>query len=188
MAAFAPKGDKSLRVIVTELAVAAAYNEVLTFGQLGAALSLDPDDEHDRSRIRQAVGTARPGLLKRHQRALISDRGAGYRVARPGEFAGVADRLREQGEKRFSRALAVIEHAPQADMTPAELHRHRAIGLVIRNLNDRVSNTEQLLADARGRLADLEDAVFGKPPATIQARPEPDGDSAAGLEEAVFRR
>jgi hypothetical protein len=190
MAPFVPRGDRSLRVIVTELALAASYSEVLTFARLGEALDLDPDA--DRHRIRQAVASARPGLLKRHGRALIADRGTGYRVARPGEFAGIAEHLREQGQHRFSRALAVIERAPEADMTPDELRRHRATGLIIRNLNERVSNTEQLLGDARQRLADLEDAVFGRPPATIPGKVDtgqpPAGDSLASLEDSVFRR
>ena len=160
--------------------------------KLGEALDLDPDD--DRQRIRQAVTSARKGLLERHGRALIPDRGTGHRVARPGEFAGVAEHLREQGQRRITRALAVIEHAPVEAMTADEQRRHRAVGLVIRNLNDRVNNAEQLLDDARQRLADLESAVFGPPPPTIQGRAEPvtaertAPDRMAGLEDEVFRR
>ena len=47
--------------------------------KLGEALDLDPDD--DRQRIRQAVTSARKGLLERHGRALIPDRGTGHRHA-----------------------------------------------------------------------------------------------------------
>lgn len=186
MAAFKPRGEKSLRVIVTEMAAAAAYSEVLTFDRLGEALNLDPDA--GRNRIRQAVTSARTGLLKHHHRILVTDRGTGYRVARPGEFSGVAEHYRKQGQRHFARALAVIEHAPVTDMAPAEQRHYRAVGLVIRNLNERVGNTEQLLGDARQRLAELEDAVFGPPPPTIPGRAETvAGDSLAALEDQVFR-
>jgi hypothetical protein len=187
MAPFAPRGDRSLRVIVIELATRAAYDEVITYGQLGEALNLDPDEDGDRNRIRQAVAAARSGLLRHHQRLLVADRGRGYRVARPGEFAGVADTYRQQGERRIARALAVINHAPVDEMTLAEQRRHRALGIIVRNLNSRVSDAEQ-------RLAELEDAVFGPPPKVIPGQaepgpePEPDASRLASLEDTVFRQ
>lgn len=169
MSPFAPRGDKSLRVIVTEMAADGRYNDVITFEQLGKALDLDPDDVNGRNQIRQAVSTARPVLLKRHGRVLISDRGRGYRIGRPGEYAGVAEAYRDRGQRQFTKALAVIEHAPEADMTPEELRRHRAVGVIVRNLNSRLNDAEQ-------RLSDLEDTVhkllYGDRPPTIQGEIE----------------
>ena len=105
----------------------------------------------------------------------------------------MAEHLREQGQRRITRALAVIEHAPVEAMNPDEQRRHRAVGLVIRNLNDRVNNAEQLLDDARQRLAELEAAVFGPPPPTIAGKVEPAAerpaaDRMASLEDDLFRR
>jgi len=159
MAPFSPRGDKSLRVIVTEMAAAGADGEVLTVGTLAEALNLDPADPASRGRIRQAVAAARNCLLKNHSKTLVSDRNRGYRIALPGEFAGLAEAHRERGQRQFAKGLAVIEQAPVGDMTPAELARHRAVGMVLRNLSNRLSSAEQ-------RLNDLEDAVYG-PPRTV---------------------
>jgi len=160
MSPFAPRGDRSLRVIVTELAVAASYDEVITFEQLGKALSLDPASDQGRTRIRQAVTAARPTLLRDRRRVLVSDRGVGYRVGRPGEFAGVAEQHRDRGQRQISRALAVIEHAPEADMTSDELRRHRAVGLVVRNLNNRLTDAEQRLDTLETLMHEL---MYGPP-------------------------
>lgn len=162
MSPFAPKGSRSHRVIVTELAAEAKAGDILTFTQLAEALGVD---EGDRSQVRQAVSAARQTLLTRHHRALVAIRGTGYRVALPGEFAGLAEGHKDRASNQIAKALAVVENAPESEMSPAELKRHRAVSLVMRNLNNRLTSVES-------RLADLEEAIFGPEPVVIQGRAE----------------
>jgi hypothetical protein len=167
--AFAPKGDRSLRVIVTDLTVKAQPGDVLTFTALAEELGIGEEGEAGRGRVRQAVASARKSLLRDHHRALVAVRGEGYRVALPGEFAGIAQDQTDKGQRQISGALATITYAPEADMSPAELTRHRAVGVAVRNLNNRLTSAEQ-------RLADLEEMVFGPPRGqVIPGQVEPEG-------------
>jgi len=156
MSPFTPKGSRALRVIVTELAAGAAYGDVLTFTELAEAIEVE-DDEAGRARVRQAVSAARPLLLADHGRALVADRGKGYRVALPGEFAGIAQDHRRRADRQIGKALAVIDQADMSAATDDERKRFQAVGVVIRNLHSRMTSAEQ-------RLNDLEDAVFGQTP------------------------
>lgn len=167
MSPFAPKGSRALRVIIAEKVSQAPYGDVLTFTELCKALDV-ADDDGGRARVRQSVSAARPLLLHDHARALVAVRGKGYRVAQPGEFAGIATDYRRRADRSMSTALANIEHAPVNDMTPEELKRHRAVGIVVRNLVNRMTSAEQ-------RLADLEKAVFGDGPTIIPGKVEDEG-------------
>ena len=153
MAPFQPKGSRALRVIITDIAARADLGDVLTFTELCEALDV-ADDEAGRAQVRQSVSAARPLLLQDHGRALVAVRGKGYRVALPGELAGIAMDYRRRADRSLSRSLAVIEHGDTAKMSSEELRRFQAVGVVVRNLASRMTSAEQ-------RLADLEDAVYG---------------------------
>jgi hypothetical protein len=146
MAAFQPKGDKSLKVIVTDLAKNTEYDELLTFPALARAIGVE-DDEHGRAQVRGVVSAARPVLLSDHSKALVADRGKGYRVAKPGEFAGIATDYRERASRSLEWAQKVIKNAPTGDMTPAERKRHQAVGIVIDNVQRRMTSAEKRLDD-----------------------------------------
>jgi hypothetical protein len=156
MSPFQPKGSRALRVIVAELAAKASFGDVLTFTELAEAIDVQ-DDEPGRGQVRQAVSAARPVLLADHGRLLVAVRGKGYRVALPGEAAGVAQDHRRRADRQISKAVAIVDSADTKGMTPEELRRFTAVGMVIRNLHGRMTAAEQ-------RLADLEDAVFGQTP------------------------
>jgi hypothetical protein len=156
MSPFTPKGSRALRVIITEMAAKADYGDVLTFADLAGAIDVQ-DDEAGRGQVRQTVSAARPLLLSDHGRALVAVRGTGYRVALPGEMAGVAQDHRRRADRSIGRALAVINHADMTAATDDERKRFQAVGVVIRNLHSRMTSAEQ-------RLNDLEDAVFGQKP------------------------
>jgi hypothetical protein len=151
---FTPKGSRALRVIVAEMAAAASYGDVLTFTELAQAIEVE-DDEAGRGQVRQTVSAARPLLLADHGRALVAVRGKGYRVALPGELAGVAQDHRRRADRQMGKALAVIDQADMSAATEDERKRFQAVGVVIRNLHSRMTTAEL-------RLADLEDAVFGQ--------------------------
>jgi hypothetical protein len=156
MSPFQPKGSRALRVIITELAAAASYGDVLTFTELSQAIDTE-DDTAGHAQVRQAVSAARPLLLSDHGRALVAVRGKGYRVALPGELAGIAQDHRRRADRQIGKALAVIDQADMTAATDDERRRFQAVGVVIRNLHSRMTSAEE-------RLADLEDAVFGQTP------------------------
>lgn len=156
MSPFEPKGSRALRVIVAEMAAKAAFGDVLTFTDLAEAIGVQ-DDERGRGQVRQTVSAARPLLLSDHGRLLVAVRGKGYRVALPGEAAGVAQDHRRRADRSIGRALAVIDKADMTAATDEERQRFQAVGVVIRNLHSRMTSAEQ-------RLADLEDAIFGQKP------------------------
>lgn len=149
MSPFKPRGDRSLRIIVADLVARAQINDLITYEEFARVL-----DTPDRTQIRQAISAARPVILRDYNRALIPERGRGYRIARPGEFAGIAQDHRRKSDRQISKALAMIDNAPVDKMSPDELARHRAVGIAIHNLASRMINAEQ-------RLADLETAVYG---------------------------
>lgn len=162
MSPFKPKGDRSLRTIVADLTSKASPGDLLTYRTLAFALELPEDD---RTQIRQAVSAARDVILKDQNRALIAVRGEGYRVAYANEFAGLAQGHRRRADRQMTKALDIVSNVNESELSPEDLKRHRAVAMVIRNLHNRMSGAES-------RLEQLEKAVFGERPPTIQGRVE----------------
>lgn len=165
MSPFAPKGDRSLRVIVAEMVAQRTPGDLLTYEELGKALDLDPDERRDQ--IRQAVSAARPLALTDHKRALVPVRGKGYRIAWASEFAGIAQEHRRKADRQIGKALDVVKNVNEKELSPEELKRHRAVAIVITNLHMRMTSAES-------RLQQLEEAVFGAPRPVIQGEVEHD--------------
>jgi hypothetical protein len=153
MAAFQPKGSRAIRVIVAEMVARAERGSLITFESIADAIGCSRDD---RPQVRQSVSAARPLLLRDHNIALVAERGKGYRVANPGEFAGIAQDHRRKSDRAINRALANIDYAPVDAMSPEEKRRWEAVGTVIKNLHQRTTAAES-------RLADLESVVYGPP-------------------------
>lgn len=168
MSPFTPKGSRAIRIIIAEMAAKADFGDVLTFAELGQAIEVS-DDEAGRAQVRQAVSAARPLLLNDHGRALVAVRGTGYRVARPGEMAGIAQDYRQRADRSIGKALAVIDKADMSAASDEERRRFQAVGIVIRNLHSRMTSAEQ-------RLADLEEAVFGPGPQIVPGKVIDEGD------------
>jgi hypothetical protein len=162
---FAPKGDRSLRVIVAEMVGQRSPGDLLTYEELGKVLDLDPDERRDQ--IRQAVSAARPLVLIDQKRALIPVRGEGYRIAWASEFAGIATEYRRKADRSIGRALDVVRNVNEKELSPEELKRHRAVAVIITNLHTRMTSAES-------RLQQLEEAVFGKPRPVIPGEIERD--------------
>lgn len=151
-------------MIITELAANASYGDLLTFQRMATALDLDPDDERDQ--VRQAVSAARPLLLRDHKRALVAERGRGYRVAHPREQSGIAQVHRRKADRQINNAIAMVTYVDESKLTPEELKRNEAIRMVLTNLHTRLNGAES-------RLEQLERAVFGNAPKVISGEVEP---------------
>ncbi len=168
---FQPRGDQAQRTIVAQAAAKAEYGELLTFGELAARLHLDP--ARSRDQIRQAVASARPLLLKDALRALVSVRGQGYRVARPGEQAGMAQGHRRKADTQMVKALDLVTFADESRMSREELDRHRAVALVLTTLHQRMMGAESRLDNLEKAVDGLKSAVLGNGPTVIPGRVEP---------------
>jgi hypothetical protein len=165
MSPFQPKGDRSMRVIVAELVANTTPGDLITYETLAEALDLDEKEQRDQ--IRQAVSAARQTVLRDYNKALVAIRGEGYRVALAREFAGLAQGHRQKADRQMTKALDIVKHVDENQLSPAELQRHRAVATIITTLHSR-------LTDAESRLQQLEAAVFGKKPPVIQGEVEPE--------------
>jgi hypothetical protein len=150
---FKPAGDRSYRDAVLELATVTPLGELLEFTRLASVLRLSTSAD-DRTIIRGAVSAARPRLIRDHGRALIAVRGKGYRIARPGELADVAQDYRQRADRQVNRALLVVKHADTSGMTAVEYQRFEATRIIITSLHMRMNMMDE-------RLARLESAIFG---------------------------
>ena len=155
-----------MRVIVAEIVANTEPGTLIEYKTLADALDLDENEQRDQ--IRQAVSAARQTILRDHNKALVAIRGEGYRVALAREFAGLAQGHRQKADRQMTKALDIVKHVDEKQLSPAELQRHRAVATVITNLHSR-------LTDAESRLEQLEATVFGKkPPPVIQGEVEPE--------------
>lgn len=158
MPQFTPRGDRSLKLAAVDLVVKAEPGELLTYAYLATALNAGEFSGDPRDVIRGAISAARPLLIRDHGRAIIAERGKGYRVALPGELAGVAQEHRGKADRQVSKALAIVTHGDTSTMTQEEFTRFQATRAIIVNLHRRMNNMEE-------RMARIEEAIFGKAPA-----------------------
>jgi hypothetical protein len=157
MPPFQPKGDRSHRSIIVDLASRADLGALLTYQEMSQALGLPWRAEDTRPVVRSAVTSARPALIRDHGRVLIAQRGEGYRVGKPGELEGVAMGHRDRSERQLMKALAVVTHGDTKSMSDAEYQRFQAAKLIIVGLHRRMTQIED-------RMSRVEAAVFGQPP------------------------
>ncbi len=167
---FSPKGDQAQRTIVAQAASKAEYGQLLTFGELAAHLNIDP--VRSKGQIRQAVASARPLLLRDSLRALVSVRGKGYRVARPGEQAGMAQGHRHKADIQMLKALDLVNFVDEGKMSSEELARHRAVAIVLTNIHQRMVGAESRLETLEDAVDSLKSAVFGNGPPLLQGHVE----------------
>lgn len=142
---------REMRAAIIELAANADVDELLSFELISKVTGLDPDLPE----LRFAVATARPHLLREHDRALVSVRGRGYRVALPVEHAGLARRHQRSSERQLQKAVDLIEHTDLAGFTDKQRRAHE-------NTRRAVLLLAHHQARAEERLARLEAKVFGE--------------------------
>jgi hypothetical protein len=130
-----------------------------TFAELAGLLGLDPDQ--DRTRLRFAIAAARPDLLRDHMLAIVADRGAGYRLALPGEHADLARRAREASDRRIGQAVTLVEYTDLDALTLEQREAHAKTRRAVLLLAHAHAQLAQRVEQQESRLAELERAVFG---------------------------
>lgn len=176
---FTPIGERARWKVVYEILAAAPMNGLVTYGELGNALGLDPDNH--RNVIQQAVHRAARSHEELDKRAVDVVPGKGYRVVEPAEHIGLARRHQRKSTKALARghskavnvdlnglepevraALEVIGHAfrLQMDFNRRFDVRQSKLEQTVRDIADGQrtdrKRTDEEVAELRERLARLE--------------------------------
>lgn len=159
MAPFEPvyRDGLSAAALITMLAADKPYDTILSYEEIAAQLGIGADED---VRLRGCVARAKPVLLREHHKALKAVPRKGYRIILPDEAAWLATDHRRKSDRSIKRAIAVLRHANEDDMTDAGRVRHRKVTMAISLLHERQQDTER-------RVSRLEDLLLGKHKPTI---------------------
>lgn len=90
------------------------YGDTFTFDELSTYAGLDVRE------YRSVITGAKNYLLKHHGKLLVSLRGIGYRISKPGEFSTVAGSYRNKAGKDLKRGRMILSVADLSEMTDKE--------------------------------------------------------------------
>jgi hypothetical protein len=175
MSPFTPVGDQARWRILYDLLVKAGVGDVVTYGAMGGALDLDPDE--DRHAIQMALRRAAREYEVMDSRALEAVPNEGYRVVEPQRHLVLARQHQKKAGRSLDRGRSKVEHV---DLAGVDDETRRAFELVVVALarvaefNQRLDirqkklerqveaaqsaqeHTSEELADLRARLEKLE--------------------------------
>jgi hypothetical protein len=139
---------RSAEILVGAFA-AVEPDTVITFGDLAGAIHMNPVDL---PRLRQLISIARPIALERYQRAIVSQRGAGYRFALSREHQGLAEGKRQMARRSLDKASMIAIHTDLGELSEPErlahLNTRRAVTVlaaVVADHDERLHRIEKLL-------------------------------------------
>lgn len=153
MSPFTPvyRDGRSAASLIAELADGKPYGYILTYEEIAEQLGIDATDL---VRIRSAMARTKDRLLRDYKRGVRARANEGYQILKPGEHEGLAKKHRKKSDGQIKKAIKVIKGADERDMSDSERERNRQLGMVLEQLHDRQTDTEQ-------RLSRLEALVLG---------------------------
>lgn len=175
MAPFQPAGDRARWRVVYELLRETQTGDVLTYGEIGAALGLDPDGE--RHALQMAVRRAAKEHEVADRRAIEAVPNVGYRVVEAPEHLRLARGQQKRAGKALERGHSKVVHVDLSGMEPETRHafevvarafsmqmdfnrrfdvRQKRLEESLDAMTERTERTEQEIADLKARLARLE--------------------------------
>jgi Arc/MetJ family transcription regulator len=129
---------------------------VFTYEEFGDALSAGADKTFTVPRVRAAVVSATPRLLREQQRALHNVRLVGYRLAFAKEHSGLALMRRRRADIQTKRALHLLRHVRWEEMDENTRNAHQGHLMVTEALmanqvaqERRISAIENVIASLR---------------------------------------
>lgn len=161
MQPFAPSRltGKSDAAIVCDLARGAEPGTVLTYEQIGAALSVDTARTITREVASAAARAASKRLLKEAQRCLIAIPKVGYRVSRGDDHHGVAMTRYHRADTQLKHGLGVLQYVRRDEMTQNQLLAHDGTLIVLSALcqmttaaKNRQDKIEAIIARIAGKV------------------------------------
>lgn len=123
---FQAVGEKSRKRLLIELIDKCLYDQLLSFEELEDFLGCSRKD------VYSVVSASAMTMESELSKALISERGKGYRVARPDEHWGEAHKRQRRARRQTLRAKSKVDHVDETGMSQEE--------------RDRLANGRQILA------------------------------------------
>jgi hypothetical protein len=97
---------------------AVAYDEVISYEELSAAIGVDVVlDKRGRTAVLQAARV----VLKQDQKKLVNIRTIGYRIVRPNEQVAVSAAEQQRSRRWLKRSLDTVTHVALHTLTPVEV-------------------------------------------------------------------
>jgi hypothetical protein len=118
---FEPKGDEARWKIIYPILQGAAIDEVVTYDELGEALSLDP--VADRVLIQGVMCVASRKLLRNEDRAVENVRNKGYRIVRPAEQFSLAQKAQKKAKRTLKHGHDLVVHVNYNGMESEDRRR-----------------------------------------------------------------
>lgn len=175
MSPFAPVGDQARWRALYDLLVTTSVDSIVTYDQLGAAVSLDPDA--DRHAIQMALRRAAQEFEEADKHALVAVPNVGYRVVEAQEHLTLAKDQQRRASRALVRGHSKVVNVDLAGVDPEVRNAFQVVAQAFsmqmemsRRLDARQSNLEQVVravtakqersdeevADLKARLARLE--------------------------------
>ena len=114
---FQPVGDKSRKRLLIELVDACLYDQLLSFEELEDFLGCG------RKEVYATVSASAMSMEAELSKTLISERGKGYRVARPDEHWGEAHKRQRRARRQTLRAKSKVDHVDENGLTQEERNK-----------------------------------------------------------------
>lgn len=108
-------------------------------------------------------------LEREAQRVLVSERGQGYRIARPNEHVRISDNRALRGRRQVARAVQVLQATPVQSLTPEERRRHEAYLTIMHAQADALRGIKRQVERAHETVSDLVQARLAEAEARIAA-------------------
>jgi hypothetical protein len=164
MAPFDPIGDRSRWCIAYDLLRAAAVDDVVTYGELGAALGLDPDE--DRHVIQMAMRRAAREHEEVDKRAVEAVTNRGYRIIPAPENLRLARGQQQKAGRSLERGRSKVVNVDLAGLDPEVRKAFEVVAVAfqwqvdqVRRLDIRQSRLEETIASMTTRTERTEDEI-----------------------------
>lgn len=158
MRPFEPVGDRARWRVVYELLRLVLVDMVITYDELAEALELDADK--DRRKIQQAMSRAARELLKVDKHAVEVVPNEGYRVVKPNEHLGLAQRKGKRAERALARGHETVTNVDFNELEASTRHTFELVGRamswqigMMKRLDSRQRDFEQSLSSVQATVS-----------------------------------
>lgn len=114
MTMFSPKGEKSRRVMILDLAADRDYGDLIEYTELETLLDLD------RREAQTAMNQAIRSLEKQQSKTVVAVRNKGYRIVNPNEHIKVATAHQRKSRRSLVRAKSKVDHIDLTKLSEGE--------------------------------------------------------------------
>lgn len=155
MTLFEPKnGHTPQWRVVYDLAVKRNPGDLITYPELTEALGYDP-----RVGPRGPIHTASEKMLETHDRALVSVRGQGYRVALATEHYGLAKGKQRQARRRITQGIALAVHVDVSQLDQKQRAALDGLSQVLMAQNAMLSRHSRQISTIEQTVSQVDDRV-----------------------------